>query len=234
MSDTRRIEYRQLSEIAPAKRNVKKHDVAELIQSIRRFGFNDAVIIDERTGQLVSGHGRVEALREMHAADWENRPVGIGWWETDIGQKKDRWTVPVQLGWSSKDDTEAEAFLVAANRLVERGGYDSVNLAAVLKDLASADALDGIGYDKAQVEALINRPMVIPGITDAAGEWVGMPEFNQGDRTAFQSIVIHFQTQADVDAFAALVKQPITPKTRSLGFPATVEERYADKAYVQE
>lgn len=153
---TRRTEYRPLSEIAPAKRNVKKHDLAEIIQSIKRFGFADAVIVDERTGKLVSGHGRVEALQAMmkEADSVNNTPAGII--ADDSSGPQRRWLVPVQTGWASKDDTEAEAFLVAANRIGERGGYDLVVLEAVLKDLAAADALAGTGYNDEELQELID------------------------------------------------------------------------------
>lgn len=146
----RRIEYLPLGSLQPHPRNPKDHDIGEICRSIRRFGFNDAVIIDERTGRLVSGHGRVEALRALQRDMQGDPPAGV---------KKDTasadWTVPVQRGWASKDDTEAEAFIIAANRLVEIGGYNDANLEAVLKDLAVAGALDGIGYDADDVEQLL-------------------------------------------------------------------------------
>lgn len=130
MSEPRRISYRLLSSIAAAPRNVKKHDIEELTLSIQRFGFNDAVIVDGRTGKLVSGHGRVEALRAMHLADPQRHPAGV---RVKGEGAQPEWLVPVQDGWSSKNDTEAEAFLVAANRIVELGGWDQVNLADVFE-----------------------------------------------------------------------------------------------------
>lgn len=165
-----RLEYMPLGAIAAAPRNVKDHDIGELITSIRRFGFNDAVIIDERTGRLVSGHGRVEALRAMWKAAPESLPPGIAGTEIE-------WQLPVQRGWSSKDDTEAEAFLVAANRIVELGGWDAENLERVLADLARVDALEGTGYDREDVDKLINEanakrdgltePDDVPDVNDA-------------------------------------------------------------------
>ena len=58
-----------------------------------------------------------------------------------------------------------------------------------------------------------------------------MPEFVQEDKTAFRSIPVHFKDQAAVDAFAALVGQTITEKTRFLWFPEIEIESYADKRY---
>lgn len=175
MSDPRRIEYRPLSSITPAPRNVKKHDIGVLVQSIQRFGFNDAAIIDERTSKLVSGHGRVAALRQMRQA---KAPAPAG-----VRANGDDWWVPVQLGWSSKDDVEAEAFLVAANRIVELGGYDEPVLEVVLRELAAADALGGTGFDQEGVDRIINEANRkrdgatdvddIPEVRDAGGVKLG-------------------------------------------------------------
>lgn len=143
----RSIVLKSLSDLPPAPRNVKAHDLGAIISSVERFGFADAVVVDGRTGRLVSGHGRVEALLAMKR---DGRPAPEG-----VQVKGDEWLVPVQTGWASRDDAEAEAFLVAANRLVELGGWDEANLAAVLGDLAKAGALDGTGYDGEDVDRIM-------------------------------------------------------------------------------
>lgn len=150
----RRIEYLTLASLKPHPRNPKDHDIGEICRSITRFGFNDAVIIDERTSRLVSGHGRVEALRAL-AKEW--RPTEGGKLPEGIKLQAGEWCVPVQRGWASRDETEAEAFIVAANRLVEIGGYNDENLEAILRDLAAANALDGVGFDRDDVDRLINE-----------------------------------------------------------------------------
>ena len=58
-----------------------------------------------------------------------------------------------------------------------------------------------------------------------------MPEFDQKDKKAFRSLALHFKDQAAVDAFAGLVGQNITGKTRFLWFPSIEIERYVDKRY---
>lgn len=220
----RSIELLEVDALKPAVRNPKDHDLGELMTSIERFGFVDAVVLDERSGRLVAGHGRVEALQAMKK---DGKPAPRGVTVDDDG----RWLLPVQRGWASKDDREAEAFIVASNRLVEVGGWDSNALTELLADLAKsgADALSGIGYDADDVDRLLAAPPVVMGSTDPRAEWEGMPEFNQEDKTAFRSLVVHFKDQAAVDAFAALVKQTLTEKTKSMRFPPeepTVPVRY--------
>ena len=63
-------------------------------------------------------------------------------------------------------------------------------------------------------------------------EWVGMPEFIQEDLTSHRKIIVHFRNEADVQAFAELMKQKITKKRPSLWFPEMPVRRYADKLYV--
>ena len=74
----------------------------------------------------------------------------------------------------------------------------------------------------------------IPNFTDPNEEWKGMPECNQEDKTAFKSLTVNFATQGGVDAFAELIGQAITKKTRSIWYPKAEIERYADKRYKDE
>jgi hypothetical protein len=67
-------------------------------------------------------------------------------------------------------------------------------------------------------------PLIDWGIKLATGddpnaEWKGMPEFEQEDLSAFQSIHIHFKNQNDVNQFAELIGQKIGEKTRALWYP---------------
>lgn len=56
-------------------------------------------------------------------------------------------------------------------------------------------------------------------VTDLAGEWWGMPEYRHRDLSGVQKVVVHFKTRADVEAFARLVGQEVTERTRSLWYP---------------
>ena len=213
-----------LSSIAVATRNVKEHDLESIIKSIERFGFNDAVIIDERTKRLVSGHGRLEALRAMQEA---GKPAPLGVLAGALG-----WQVNVQRGWSSRDDTEAEAFLVAANRLVEKGGWDEENLANVLADLSKAGALEGIGWSSEEVDKLLSKPEIVNGATDALVEWQGMPDFRNAEGDPVRSIVVNFRTLEDVEKFSALIGQELRANERGLWFPKWERETPDGKEYI--
>lgn len=64
--------------------------------------------------------------------------------------------------------------------------------------------------------------------------WDGMPTFDQQDEMAFRSIKVHFATQADVDAFALLVAQSITEKTKFIWFPKAERELTAGVGVVSD
>ena len=143
-----RIEHVRLSEIAKWPRNPKDHDLPSIEASIRRFGFIDPLVRDEKTGRLVAGHGRAEALDRLKKSG-KDRPSRV---ETAADGE---WLVPVLSGVSFDSDTDAEAYLIASNRLVETGGYDDVLLRAILADLRDADALAGTGFSESQVDSLL-------------------------------------------------------------------------------
>lgn len=52
-----------------------------------------------------------------------------------------------------------------------------------------------------------------------APHWVGMPPMSQPDARPRHHLVVHFRDQADRQAFAVLVGQPLTPRTRSIWYP---------------
>jgi hypothetical protein len=129
----RRVEYVPLDEIRQAPRNPKNHDTSGIAASIGRFGIAALPIIDERTNQLVVGHGRLVDIITRRDQG-EQPPDGV------LVDDDGVWRMPVIRGWASRSDAEAEAYLVADNQLTTRGGWNNDNLAAVLSDLAEIDA----------------------------------------------------------------------------------------------
>jgi len=144
-----RIEYMDLADLVRAPRNPKQHDLGAIHQSIARFGFVSPIILDERTGRLLAGHGRLDSLQAAKASG-DKPPDRI------IAQDG-TWRVPVVRGVASKSDQDAEAYLVADNRTVELGGWDDAALASLLSDLAAQDALAGTGFDQDDVDVLLKR-----------------------------------------------------------------------------
>jgi len=113
----RTIEYMPVAELVerfhPA--NPKDHDLEELRRSMERFGYTEAVMLDERTGLMAAGHGRIEILAH-DMAEGLSRP-------DDVTVDERGWLAPVQRGWHSRNDVELLAYVVASNRIAEKGGW---------------------------------------------------------------------------------------------------------------
>ena len=133
------IEYRNIKEISGADLNPKDHDIGTLYNSINRFGFTNPLLINRATNKLLAGHGRLVTLLQMQQAG-EPAPDRIIDTESE-------WRVPVYL-IDIKDDAEAQAYLIADNRLTELGGWKNDELLISLKDIVEeTGSLDGVGWD---------------------------------------------------------------------------------------
>lgn len=142
--------YVPLTDLTPAVRNPKKHELERVIASIREHGFLDMPVCDERTGRIVSGHGRREALIELQNRG-ERLPEGL------LVDDDGGWLVPIQRGWSSRTDQEAETLIINLNRLTAAGGWDKRMLAEMLEDLATTDpsSFDSLAFSDEEMESLL-------------------------------------------------------------------------------
>lgn len=166
----RALSYVPLEQIRPAARNPQLHDRDGLILAIQDHGYLDALIVDERTGRLHAGHGRVEALVEMLA---RGLPCPDGLIVGDDGG----WLVPVQRGWSSKDDAHAEAALIRHNDLTVRGGVDAPTLLSMLDTIQSQapQVFEGMGYDEDEMERLFGLVNLDLGDYTGDPDTIGVP-----------------------------------------------------------
>jgi DNA modification methylase len=125
-----RIEYLPLEEIREAASNPKEHDLARLDASFARNGFVSPMIVEEDSGKLVAGHGRLEALRKRKAA---GKPAPDGIKVAEDGA----WLAPVVRGVSLGD--KAAGYILADNRLVELGGWNQEGLVLMLNEIAKVE-----------------------------------------------------------------------------------------------
>lgn len=222
------IEYAALSELERWPRNPKLHDLPGIKASMRRWGFTLPVMLDEATNRLVAGHGRQEALSEMRDAK-EPPPK-------NIHVRDGEWYVPVIRGNEFESEEEAERYLLADNRFVELGGWDEQALLEILAEQEAPD-LNAMGFDATEVERLITvreherRFKTGDIVENPAGEWVGMPEFHQEDKTAYRSIKVHFKDKAAMEAFEEAIGQKLPDNAGYLWYPEMEIERFADKRY---
>jgi ParB-like chromosome segregation protein Spo0J len=148
LTDELRIEYIPLSKLKRYPKNAKDHDLGLLHASISRFGFKDPMAIDEATGELVEGHGRLETL-ERQRIDGEPLPKHM---KVVDGE----WAAPVIRGITFDDDFERRAYTIAANRTTEMGGWHEELLTAELTVLAEREvAFEGLGYDLEDLDRMV-------------------------------------------------------------------------------
>jgi hypothetical protein len=111
----------------------------------------DAPVLDERTGRLVGGHGRLEDAKARRDAGGD---LPDGFLLADDGT----WLIGVQRGWSSTDDEQAHAAGVALNQGTIAGGWKRDELADLLSELAAGDdptLLAGTGFDESSLNELL-------------------------------------------------------------------------------
>ena len=139
----------KLSEIKTADKNPKDHDVGSIYQSMKRFGFVAFPLVNSTTDKLLAGHGRLKTLH-MIKSEGEFVPANI---EVD---KDGDWLVPCIYSATIEDEAEAQAYLLADNRLTEIGGYNNMDLLDSLQEvIKETGSLDGTGWDLDSIEDII-------------------------------------------------------------------------------
>lgn len=142
-----RLEYTTLGALKPHPDNEKKHS-EDIGTSIERFGFADPPLVDERTGYMLSGHGRLEALLAMKA-NGQNPPEHVK--VSEDGE----WMIPVTRGYRSRSDAEASAMRLAVNKLAEAGGWDDAKLTKTMAEIAAQGEITGLGWSDGELDKLI-------------------------------------------------------------------------------
>lgn len=114
------VEYKSPSDLKPYSFNARthsKHQIRQIAESIRVFGFTNPVLID-RENHIVAGHGRVEAAK-LRGMD----------------------SVPT-IRLESLSEEQIRAYVIADNKLSENSGWDRSILAIELQHLLSLDCAD--------------------------------------------------------------------------------------------
>jgi len=101
------IIYRSTTELIPYARNSRTHSdeqVAQIMASIREFGFTNPVLTDGENG-IIAGHGRIMAAQRMSL---EQVPT-------------------IEL--SHLTEAQKKAYIIADNKLALNSGWDDEMLA---------------------------------------------------------------------------------------------------------
>lgn len=174
-------------------RNYRKHpedQLSHIIESIRAHGFYRNVVI-ARDNTILAGHGVIEASKK-------------------IGMDR----VPVFRLDIAPDDPLALKVLTGDNEISKLSEVDDRMLSEILKQIqdTSEEGLLGTGYDENMLAALafVTRPASEIKNFSAAAEWVGMPEYEAGEKPI--QLVVTFRNQADREEFVRISELSITGK----------------------
>lgn len=64
--------------------------------------------------------------------------------------------------------------------------------------------------------------------------WRGMPSYDHKDLQPWQTIMVHFQTEADRESFGKLVGQPLSAKTKFIWHPKAEIRKASDKVWTSD
>jgi hypothetical protein len=186
------IEDLPLEELRPHPENPKRHDLGLLRNSIEHFGFVEPIVLDERTGFVISGHGRLDTMLDRQRVGSKKIPEGVV-------VRDGRWAVPVVRGWSSKDDGDARAVLVALNQVGPKGGWDADALLDILQAVDSDQLLALTGFSDAEFRKLMMRQGRSDGsLLAQADVTMGEPAYAVSVGDCYRLAGIHLLVVVDV------------------------------------
>jgi hypothetical protein len=134
--------------------------------------------------------------------------------------------------WVSVVDprNEAGALKYALSDNDRAGFYDSDSVANMMPNYPDFD------WNVYSID--LSHPMTVNDILNKLEfnpntEWEGMPEFNQQEQ-ARNHLVILYETEEDLQKLAKLLGQEITPKTKSVWYPARAKQNIIAITYKNE
>ena len=129
--------YQRVNCLEPSPRNTRthsKHQIRQIAESIRVFGFTNPVLIDGKN-RIIAGHGRVEAAKLLGMTE-----------------------VPtIRLEQLTED--QIRAYIIADNKLAENAGWDKATLAIELGYLMTLENVDFdvtiTGFEVPEIDVLL-------------------------------------------------------------------------------
>ena len=167
-----------ISNIKPRPRNPRKGDIELIKESLEVNGQYRPIVVNKTTGQVLAGNHTFKAAKELR---WKN----------------------IAATYVEATEEQAAKIVLVDNRAPDKAYYDTKELVEILKELETD--LKGTGYEQHDLDALVASMM--PELNQA-DEWVGMPEFEQDDKTPTYRVSISFQNHEDADEFFKLINRP--------------------------
>lgn len=136
------IHYKALADLTPYKQNARTHSkeqVAQIADSIKRFGFTNPILLDGESG-IIAGHGRLMAAQKMGLAE-----------------------VPT-IELAGLSDADKRAYILADNKLALSAGWDADMLKLEFAELSELGVdLSITGFSEDEIAKLMGAKA---GLTD--------------------------------------------------------------------
>jgi hypothetical protein len=133
------ISDQKIDQLKPFTQNARthsKHQIRQIAESIRVFGFTNPVLVDSNN-RIIAGHGRVEAAKLL---GMDQVPT-------------------IRLEGLSED--QIRAYIIADNKLAENAGWDKSILAIELQQLLTLDGADFdvtvTGFEVAEIDLILQE-----------------------------------------------------------------------------
>ena len=160
--ETIELRYVPVREVVLFEKNVKKHDLGAISESIQRYGMRSPAIWDSQlndgAGGIVAGNGRTEALDQMERQG-QALPRGI---KLD---EQGQWCMPIVFGCDAPSEHEAWAYSIDDNGLTLAGGdlshwdmskvFDQASFLSLLGDIGEFEVTP-ISFDAEAIGALLS------------------------------------------------------------------------------
>lgn len=137
-----KVTYVDLNSLKTYQNNPKDHpqkQVHQIADSIKKFGFNNPILIDENN-EIIAGHGRYLAAQQLQME-----------------------TVPV-IRLTHLDETQKRVYRLADNKISENGGWNKELLALEISDLEKiyVDDITITGFEQIEINNLITDTTPTP------------------------------------------------------------------------
>lgn len=145
MKGAKEVKWLGVDGLIPCANNARTHSDAQVTQiasSIKEFGFNNPVLLDQNRG-IIAGHGRVMAAKKLGMTE-----------------------VPC-IELAHLTDAQRKAYILADNRIALNSDWDSQLLSIEFKELdESGIDLQLLGFNADEIGALLNPVEETEGLTD--------------------------------------------------------------------
>ena len=209
------IEEVKSEDLKPDEKNLNRHTLRgeqQVERSLEKFGFRFAGTVD-RNRVIVHGNNRHEKAEQEGIED-----VVI----VKADPKKQYFLQYDDLDMSDPDNPARELSVVA-NRTAQVS--IDLDMGAIAEEANEGLDLGDWYYDWELKQANANP-------NDVEEIWEGMPEYVSENNYAWKTIKVHFANDEDMQEFARIIGQKLTPKTLYIWHPPQKRDDILGTAWI--